>query len=268
MTPSEQAAAKACCADLYQSDLARMLFGDTLHPGGLGLTNQMTRLMGIQSGDLVLDLASGHGASALAVSRVCRCTVVGVEFGAQAAAEARRRSQLEPGGHLASFVQGDAEALPVRTSSFDAAICECSISLFTDKPATLAEVARVLRPGGRFGASDVTVTPGALPEELGGTVGELLCLADALDAEGYIDLLQSAGLVVTHAEDASQNILKIVDDVEAKLGFLSAWPAATSQVTTTNSVLDQAPRLMAMVRGLVNSGNLGYWVFVAEKPGR
>jgi hypothetical protein len=99
-------------------------------------------------------------------------------------------------------------------------------------------------------------------------VGQLLCLADALDAEGYIDLLESAGLVVTHAEDASQNILKIVDDVEAKLGFLSAWPAATSKITATNSVLDQAPRLMAMVRGLVNSGDLGYWVFVAEQPGR
>ena len=266
MTPSEQAVAKACCADLYQSDLAKMLFGDTLHPGGLGLTNQMTRLMGIQPGELVLDLASGQGASSLAVSRVYRCRVVGVEFGAQAAAGARSRSMSQQGGALASFVQGDAEGLPVRAGSFDGAICECSVSLFIDKAAAVAEVARALRPGGRFGLSDVTVTPGSLPAELGGTVGQLLCLADALDVRGYLDLLEAAGLLVTQRHDASQDILRIVDDVESKLGFLSAWSAVTGQTGTANSILDQAPRLMAMVRSLVNAGDLGYWAFIAEKP--
>ena len=47
MNLTEQAAAKACCADLYQSDLARLVFGATLHPGGLGLTNRLGHLMAI-----------------------------------------------------------------------------------------------------------------------------------------------------------------------------------------------------------------------------
>ncbi|MDE0824918.1 MAG: hypothetical protein OSB07_13250 [Dehalococcoidia bacterium] len=44
-----EAEAKACCADLYQSDMAKLIMGDTLHPGGLGLTNKLGRLMGLQS---------------------------------------------------------------------------------------------------------------------------------------------------------------------------------------------------------------------------
>ena len=64
----EQARAKACCADLYQSDLARLILGDTMHPGGLALTNRLGKLMDIQPGDWVMDLASARGASAMAVS--------------------------------------------------------------------------------------------------------------------------------------------------------------------------------------------------------
>ena len=60
----EEARAKACCADLYQSELARVILGDTLHPGGLALTNQMAKLLEIQPGNWVADLASARGASA------------------------------------------------------------------------------------------------------------------------------------------------------------------------------------------------------------
>ncbi len=77
-----EAEAKACCADLYQSDMAKLIMGDTLHPGGLGLTNKLGRLMGLESGDVVADLANARGESAQALGRVFRCSVLGVEFGA------------------------------------------------------------------------------------------------------------------------------------------------------------------------------------------
>ena len=73
-----EAEAKACCADLYQSDMAKLIMGDTLHPGGLGLTNKLGRLMGLESGDVVADLASARGESAQALGRVFHCSVVGV----------------------------------------------------------------------------------------------------------------------------------------------------------------------------------------------
>ena len=266
MTPADQAVAKACCADLYQSDVARMLFGDSIHPGGLALTNRMAQLMGVQPGDLVLDLASGPGTSALALSRVRRCRVVGVEFGAQATAKARDRFIMQPGGALVSFVRGDAEALPLRSGAFDSVMCECSMSLFPDKAAAASEVTRALRPGGRFGLSDVSLAPGSLPEELSGTLGQMLCLMDALDVNGYVDLLESAGLALLHREDASHEVTRILDEVEAKLGLFSAWSVATGWGDGDSSILDQAPGLIATVRKLVQDGILGYWVFVAENP--
>ena len=75
-------AAKICCADLYASELARLILGDSLHPGGLRATNRLGRAMGLQAGWRVLDVACGLGVSAAALSRVFRCQVVGLELGA------------------------------------------------------------------------------------------------------------------------------------------------------------------------------------------
>ena len=196
MSRQQEALAKACCADLYQSSLARLILGDTMHPGGLALTNRLGKLMGIQKGDWVVDLASGQGASAMAVSRVFHCNVVGVEFGAQAVAHSMAKSLEFPPAPGASFLRGDAECAPFRPGSFQGVLCECSMSLFHDKAGAVAQVARLLRPGGRFGISDVTVEPGCLPPELEGTLGQLLCLADALNLEGYSGLLKAAGLAI------------------------------------------------------------------------
>ena len=160
MNRQQEALAKACCADLYQSSLARLILGDTLHPGGLALTNRLAKLMAIPEGGWVVDLASGQGASAMAVSRVFHCNVVGVEFGAQAVAQSRAKSLEVPTAPGASFLRGDAECAPFRPGSFHGVLCECSMSLFHDKAGAVAQAARLLRPGGRFGLSDVTVEPG------------------------------------------------------------------------------------------------------------
>ncbi len=259
----EQAQAKACCADLYQSDLARSILGDTLHPGGLALTHRLGRLMDIQPGDWVVDLASARGASAMAVSRVFKCKVVGVEFGRGAVAEAHAAAQKSPGGAQTYHVQGDAEQPPLHPGVFDAVFCECSMSLFMDKPAVVKEAAGLLRPGGRFGLSDVTVEPGALPPELDGPLGQLLCLSDALPVDGYAALLESAGLSLVHRVDASIEGIKVVEELEAKLGALTSWLNFTGQPGPDPDLLRQGPGLLARLKELIKGGQLGYWLFVA-----
>ena len=56
-----EAIAKACCADLHQSDLARLILGDTLPAGGLDLTKRLSRLMGIQPGEWVAESGISAG---------------------------------------------------------------------------------------------------------------------------------------------------------------------------------------------------------------
>ena len=256
-----EAIAKACCADLYQSDLAKLIMGDTLHPGGLGLTNKLGRLMGLQPGNWVADLASAQGTSAQALGRVFRCSVLGVEFGAEAVRHAY--NDLPEASH-AHFVRGDVESLPLRSGAFDAAVCECSMSLFIYKVQAVAETARLLRPGGRFGLSDVTIEPGSLPPELEGELGQVLCLTSALTAEGYVHLLEDGGFAVTERLDASGEIIKILDEVESKLAAFLAFQRMSGSASA-NGQLERAPELVGKVREMVAAGELGYWLFVGEK---
>ena len=85
------------------------------------------------------------------------------------------------------------EDVPLPASSVDVVISNCVINLSTDKPAVLAELGRVLRPGGRIGISDVVAEDRLAPEgraERGSYVG---CIAGALSQGEYEDGLRAAG---------------------------------------------------------------------------
>ncbi|MCI0794932.1 MAG: hypothetical protein J4O03_15820, partial [Chloroflexi bacterium] len=58
----------------------------------------------------------------------------------------------------------------------------------------------------------------------------------------------------------------IVDQVEGKLGALNAWRGLSPSAGQDLGVLDTLPRVIATLRGMVESGDLGYWTFVAQKP--
>ena len=264
----DQAQAKACCADLYQSDLARLILGETLHPGGLALTNRLGRLMGIKRDDWVVDLASGRGVSAMAVSRAFHCRVAAVEFSHAATAGAAAASRAAPVAAQAHFLQGDAENPPLASSRFDGVFCECSMSIFPDKSRAVQEMRRLLRPGGSLGLSDVTVEPGSLPEELPGNLGQVLCLSGALSVDGYRQLLEDGGFALQHQEDASVEILKLLEGLESKLGMVKAWAdglgGAMPTATPEMEMLQSAPELLQRLKSLVQEGKLGYWLFVAR----
>ena len=231
------------------------------------MTNRLGKLMGIQPGDWAVDLASGPGVSAAALSRAFHCRVVGIEFGAQAAAEARAAALDAPTPPDAFFLRGDAEHPPLSPSSVDRVVCECSMSIFPEKQRAVNQVLTMLRPSGTFGLSDVTVEPGSLPEELGGALGRVLCLAEALTVEGYAALLEQGGLVLTHREDASGEILRLLADLEGKLAALLAWQNIAGSGELDQGILQAAPGLITQLRELVSQGKLGYWLFVAQKPG-
>jgi SAM-dependent methyltransferase len=263
----EQTTALACCADLYQSDLARLLLGDSLHPGGLRLTHRLGALMGIQPDDWVVDLACGRGISGMAVSRTFRCKVAGIEYGAAAVADAHAGARDAAVPARAFFINADAGLPPIRPSSVDAVLCECSMSIFADQPGAIIQAARMLRPGGILGLSDVTVKPGSLPEGFPEAVGQALCLTGALDVAGYTRLVGDAGLIPERAEDASDAIADLLNGLEGKLGALAAWQSLAAETLPVNKEwLDAAPGILNHLRRLIYDGALGYWLFTARKP--
>ena len=258
-------AAKICCADLYSSELARLILGDSLHPGGLRATNRLGRAMGLQAGWRVLDLACGLGASATALSRVFRCQVIGLELGAEAALTSRRRALEEPVPANVAFVRGDAELPPFRDGAFDAVVIECATSLFSDKAAAISRVCRLLRPGGVIGISDVTVEPGSLPPELDGTVGRLLCLTDALPAAGYQCLLERSGFITGEPEDLSAEVATLLSDLRGKMALGGAVGIMQSQLS--DDLAESVPGLLDHVDRAVSQSRIGYWLYVGRNPG-
>jgi len=75
------------------------------------------------------------------------------------------------------FHLGNAERLPLPDNTFDALVCECAFCTFPDKATAAAEFARVLRPGGRVGITDVTVAGTGRREELTTLAAWVACIA-------------------------------------------------------------------------------------------
>ena len=101
-------------------------------------------------GDRVLDVGCGPGVNfdALAGAMAHDGRVVGVDASAGMVRRARDEAAASDGG--CSVVRGDAASLPFPDGSFDRAFSTLAVSAVPDAGSAVAEVARVLRPGGRF----------------------------------------------------------------------------------------------------------------------
>jgi arsenite methyltransferase len=148
----------------------------------------------LDEGETVLDLGSGGGIDVLLSARRVGRTgkAYGVDMTDEMLALARANA-AKAGASNVEFVKGTIEAVPLPDASVDVIISNCVINLSTDKPAVLAEAHRLLRPGGRFGVSDVVADDhldAAQRAERGSYVG---CIAGALSISGYHDGLVAAG---------------------------------------------------------------------------
>jgi ubiquinone/menaquinone biosynthesis C-methylase UbiE len=92
------------------------------------------------------------------------------------------------------FREGRLEALPVNDGTVDAITSNCVINLVPDKAKVFAEIARVLKPGGRLVVSDVLLD-GELPEVITEDVMSYVgCVSGAIQREDYLAMLADAGL--------------------------------------------------------------------------
>ncbi|MBE7189858.1 arsenite methyltransferase [Jatrophihabitans endophyticus] len=200
--PAENA---SCCGGTGEVDDA---FGSSLYSAdeqgelpaeaiaaSLGCGNPMM-VADLHAGETVLDLGSGGGIDVLLSAR--RVGPTGFAYGVDmtdemlALAEANR---ARAGITNVEFVRGTIEDVPLPDASVDVVISNCVINLSTDKPAVLAEMFRVLTPGGRIGISDVVAEDhlsAADRAERGSYVG---CIAGALSRTEYLDGLVAAGFV-------------------------------------------------------------------------
>jgi arsenite methyltransferase len=265
MTGPEAApdAIKQCCAAAHAHDAVRTLVGDTLHPGGARLTERLGRILNLTPDARVLDVASGRGDSAMALAGRFGCRVVGLDYGRQnveaATNEARARGLTE----RVAFYCGDAERLPFANGTFDAVICECALCTFPDKPAAASEFARVLKPGGRVGISDLTRN-GALPPELEGPAAWIACIADARPVGDYHALLAGAGLAMELTEFHDEALVDFVAAIRSRL-FAIEIMIGLKKLELPGIDLILVKDIVRQAYAAAKSGILGYAIVTAAK---
>jgi arsenite methyltransferase len=154
-----------------------------------------TAVADLRPGETVLDLGSGAGADVLISAR--RVAPAGRAIGLDMTdemLELARANAQQAGVTNVEFIKGYLEDLPLADASVDVVISNCVINLSGDKPKTIREAARVLRPGGRFAISDVIADPGMDSTTKADMAAWTGCIAGALTEAEFRATLSAAGL--------------------------------------------------------------------------
>jgi arsenite methyltransferase len=204
----------SCCAD-GEADAAS--FGEALYDAeqrgelpeaatlaSLGCGNP-TAVAELREGETVLDLGSGGGIDVILSAK--RVGPSGRAYGLDMTDEMLALAQqnaTEAGVTNVHFLKGVIEQIPLPAKSVDVVISNCVINLSVDKAAVLTEIARVLKPGGRIGISDVVAEDQLSPEERAERGSYVGCIAGALSKGEYEAGLEAAGFVHISVEFTHQ----------------------------------------------------------------
>jgi SAM-dependent methyltransferase len=158
-------------------------------------------LAGLRPGEVVLDLGSGAGIDLFLAAKKVGPTgrVIGVDMTDEMIAKANENIQAGKYTNV-EVRKGIIEDLPVESGTVDWVISNCVINLSPEKKKVFAEIARVLKPGGRMLVSDIVAKD--LPEEAR-RIADLYsaCVSGAISEEEYLAGLKSAGLVDVEVRD-------------------------------------------------------------------
>ena len=218
----ETAATDSCCgtgpaaldsADCFGGQLYREGETDGLPEdavlASLGCGNPLA-VADLHQGEKVLDLGSGGGIDVLLSAR--RVGPSGFAYGVDMTDDMltlARANAAKAGATNVEFRKGEIEDLPLPDTSVDVVISNCVINLSTDKPAVLAEMFRVLVPGGRIGITDVVAEDHLTPADRAAAGSYVGCIAGALSRTEYLDGLTAAGFTgasVTFTTEAASGI--------------------------------------------------------------
>ncbi|MFF2217028.1 arsenite methyltransferase [Streptomyces antibioticus] len=220
---------------LYAADDRAALPAEAV-AASLGCGNP-TAVADLRAGEVVLDLGSGGGIDVLLSAR--RVGPTGKAYGLDMTDEMLAlalANAAKAGATNVEFLKGTIEAIPLPASTVDVVISNCVINLSTDKAAVFAETYRVLKPGGRFGVSDVVADDTLTTDqraERGDYVG---CIAGALSFAEYRAGLEAAGftdveITPTHA---------VADGMHSAIIRAAKPTTATGTDTLTTPAADDA----------------------------
>ena len=243
---TDSAAQASCCGpdgsavfgEILYADADRSQLPEAAVLASLGCGNP-TAVAELREGERVLDLGSGGGIDVILSARRVGPTgrAIGLDMTDEMLALAVRNAR-EAGVDNVEFVRGTIESIPLPSDSVDVVISNCVINLAADKAAVLSEIARVLKPGGRVGVSDVVADDRLSAEERAERGSFSGCIAGALSFSEYRTGLAAVGLT-----DVSIEPTHAVAD-----GLHGAIVKATKPLEPT--ALDDRPAMPVLPRAI------------------
>lgn len=173
---------------------------------GLSCGNPIA-IASIKEGETVVDLGAGGGLDVFLASKSVgpNGMAIGIDMTGDMVSLARKNA--EKGGYdNVKFYLAEIEAMPLQDNSVDCVISNCVLNLCADKDVALAEVFRVLKPGGRFAISDIAlrkILPEAIKKEVAAWTG---CIAGALSIDENRAALQKAGFSQIDIQDSNSDL--------------------------------------------------------------
>ncbi|HLN25345.1 MAG TPA: methyltransferase domain-containing protein [Patescibacteria group bacterium] len=193
---------------------------DQFHVGGLKSTQALAELAEVTAGDMILDIGSGIGGPARFLAATFGCCVTGLDLSAEYTQLAARLAERVGLAGQVSAIRGDALAMPFPDASFDLLWTQHAAMNIPDRPRLHAEMARLLKPGGRLALHDVCAGTGELayfPLPWAAEAGASALLSPD---ETYRQLL-AAGFAPLHWRDATADALDALSRAPAVLPPLS-----------------------------------------------
>jgi len=239
------------CKNLYESPIARALFGDSLHPGGLEITKRLGKLLELNEKDTVLDVACGRGNSALFLNEEFGCEVVGIDVSSNNISVANKNGD--------NFLVADATQLPFK-KYFSAIVAECSFCLFTEKEKAMKELNSVLKSGGRIGLSDFVIE-GQLPEELNSMLMRVACIGDGISRREYQELMKKFYVKSFFYESHNDKLMETIYDIGKKISMAEKF-LPNLEVGGIN--LKQAKELLNKTVECIEDGRINYSIMIGR----
>jgi L-amino acid N-acyltransferase YncA/2-polyprenyl-3-methyl-5-hydroxy-6-metoxy-1,4-benzoquinol methylase len=232
---------------------AQRLADAPLEQSGLGCGNPVA-VAELNPGETVLDLGSGAGLDVLVSARRVGPTgrAIGLDMTPEMLAISRRHAS-DQGVANAEFLLGQIEAIPLPDNAVDVVISNCVITLSADKPRVFAEIARVLRPGGRIGIADIVADFSLTDAERAAGADRVECLTSSLTTDQYVAALVTAGL----SDIQIQRTHSVADKLQAAI-VRATKPSRPRPVRVAVMAPSHADQVLAVYQAGLDTGNASF----------
>ncbi|MGQ0843576.1 MAG: SAM-dependent methyltransferase [Sporichthyaceae bacterium] len=170
------------------------------------LSDMVIERLGAGTGDRVLDVGCGVGGPALRLARLTGAEVVGISVSRRQVERANAAAAEAGLARRVSFAHADATALDFAPNSFDAVFALESMIHMPDRGQVLAQIARVLRPGGRLVLTDFFQrSPMSEQDAAEAMSGAMMTHADRAR---YPEWADAAGLEIVEDLDVTEHVVR------------------------------------------------------------